>query len=132
MKNLNKENFWNDMQDVYPKTMKKFCDWIDQYKIEINWSGLFNGDIAGNRHVPKFHDIPLEMQYGIVIQFCLGNLIKEKKQGIDIFRLNDMLTQSYFASMINELFYYMEYNILLNKDKMLVEYENFKKHFGEA
>ncbi len=81
MEKLTKENFWNDLNARYPKGMKVFCDWIDEYKKRVNWNQLFrNGPflsfendeitkpIQGEQNV-KFHDIPGEMQIGIYIQF---------------------------------------------------------------
>ena len=68
---LTKENFWNDLYEKHPEPMKEFCEWIDAYKKEIMWNDLF---FNSRRHNPiKFHDIPFEMQVGIILRF-----IKEK------------------------------------------------------
>ncbi len=73
MENLNKENFWNELQEKYPDGMKIFCDWIDKYKRDNDWGNLFNFGTPHYAkqgwHDPKFHDIPLAMQIGIWIQF---------------------------------------------------------------
>ena len=60
MENLNKQNFFTEEWTAkYPKTSKAFCEWIDKYKERVGWGNLFTkGD--------KFHDIPLEMQIGII------------------------------------------------------------------
>ena len=69
---LTKENFFNDMQLSYPNSMREFCNFIDEYKEAVNWNDLFrNKRIYGvepktNR---KFHDIPFEMQEGIILLF---------------------------------------------------------------
>lgn len=75
--NLNKENFWNEAYAKYPDGVQVFCDWIDRYKKENHWRDLFNGGFLvnpkGNSDIfteaPKFHDIPLAMQAGILQEF---------------------------------------------------------------
>jgi len=62
MKNMNKENFWNNLFENYPKAVKEFCDFIDKYKSENNWNDLFGEKV-------KFHDVPIEMQFGIWMAF---------------------------------------------------------------
>lgn len=84
MKGLNKENFFNDMQANYPDAFAHFSKWIDDYKKEVGWEKLFNGDIdiayrtndgagawdaGGVTKAPKFHNIPIEMQYGILSRY---------------------------------------------------------------
>lgn len=72
---LTKENFWNEQMGKFPKSMKIFCAWIDEYKKAVNWNGLFReshdrdnkGEIVGG--TKKFHEIPYEMQAGIWIAF---------------------------------------------------------------
>lgn len=61
MKNLNKENFWNRVYADYPMATQAFCDWIDAYKQETGWTAK-----APNI---KFHDLPIEMQVGILQRF---------------------------------------------------------------
>lgn len=109
IENLTKENFWNEMQEKYPKAMKKFCDWIDNYKKENNWEVLFNGhkfthysgvdkEIENYTKTPKYHELPLSMQMGIFCQFQFEEqesskspefraeiLIGESKRGVDYF-----------------------------------------------
>lgn len=68
--NLNKEEFWNNIVELYPKAGKRFCDWIDSWKE----SSTFNTVIAeeyrkGELERFKFHDLPFEMQEGIIRQF---------------------------------------------------------------
>lgn len=73
--NLNKENFWNSLQEQFPKSMKEFCDYIDLYKKENDWNQMFSGNCRCYSHnempIPKFHEIPIEMQLGIVISFLM-------------------------------------------------------------
>jgi hypothetical protein len=65
MENLTKENFWNEMKEKYPQAMERFCEWIDDYKRQVEWKKLFN-----TTYYPwKFHDLPLAMQFGIWRQF---------------------------------------------------------------
>lgn len=74
--NLTKENFFNEMMELYPLAMKLFCKWIDDYKAEIGWNGLFgehetklSGRMVCCGIAPKFHEIPYAMQQGIWIEF---------------------------------------------------------------
>lgn len=86
METLTKENFWNEMEQKYPKAMKHFNEWIDSYKKKNNWEILFNaGWYAGiatsytkegipynyfNKHqTPKYHELPIAMQFGIFIEY---------------------------------------------------------------
>lgn len=77
---LTKENFWNKMMEDFPKATKSFCKWIDEYKKNVGWNGLFNSnsdyqDANGkNAKAPKFHDLPYAMQHGIWIFFCQDQL----------------------------------------------------------
>lgn len=76
MENLNKENFWNDWYRSHPEAVDLFCKWIDEYKRNIGWNDLF-ADLRGtikykpgvNHFTTKFHDIPIAMQFGILMQF---------------------------------------------------------------
>lgn len=68
--NLNKENIWNDLNEKFPKAMKKFCDWIDEYKKDNEWNWIFgNHDKIDYKKWIRFHDIPFEMQVGIIFKF---------------------------------------------------------------
>lgn len=74
---LTKENFFNEMLATYPKSMKRFCDWIDEYKKEVGWGNLFGehetsnyGRIMCSGIAPKFHHLPYAMQQGIWIEFA--------------------------------------------------------------
>lgn len=64
MNNLTKENFFNDLRKQYPAAVDYFSQWIDKYKQEVNWNELFGEKV-------KFHDIPFEMQNGILARFEL-------------------------------------------------------------
>jgi len=83
METLTKENFWNEMEQKYPKAMKHFQNWIDGYKRANYWSNLFNEGISWHwngvgeqiTEAPKYHELPIAMQFGIFAQyyseFCL-------------------------------------------------------------
>lgn len=60
----------------YREAVDRFCEWIDHYKKNIKWDNIFN---TGSPHYarmgwhdPKFHDLPLELQAGILLHF-FGN-----------------------------------------------------------
>ncbi len=62
--NLNKHNFWDILYKECPKTMNVFCSFIDNYKMEVQWNLIFSDHLS-----LKFHDIPFEMQLGIILRF---------------------------------------------------------------
>ena len=77
--NLNKENFFDVAAEKYPKAFDNFSKFIDAYKEKVDWWKLFNdGAIVCNgvpvrnedyTHAPKFHDIPFELQVGIIAKW---------------------------------------------------------------
>lgn len=60
--NLTKENFFNHLMVKCPLSVQCFCNWVDEYKRQVKWAKLFREEI-------KFHDIPWEMQFGILMDF---------------------------------------------------------------
>lgn len=76
MEKLTKENFWNALYEKYPDQVQQFCNWIDEYKKRVNWNMLFNSQSdyqnsdGKNAPAPKYHDLPIAMQWGIFQQFC--------------------------------------------------------------
>lgn len=64
MKGMTKENFWNQLKKDYPEAVEHFCKWIDEYKREVGWIKLFGPRV-------KFHDLPIDMQNGIIARFDL-------------------------------------------------------------
>ena len=100
--NLNKENFWNTCNNDCPKTMKLFCRWIDFYKSCVDWYLLFNGNLTlagchSETNAPKFHDIPFEMQFGIILAFFA------EKTNVNI-RFQNVLDRPIVLTMICDLF----------------------------
>jgi hypothetical protein len=69
---LTKENFWNELYAKYPEAVYRFCDWIDQYKKQVNWNHLFacKGQENGILVNYKYHDLPIAIQLGIFLQFA--------------------------------------------------------------
>lgn len=78
---LTKANFWDLMQKKYPKAFESFSQWIDEYKMAVNWNALFNEKKSfsppfrnmGTLHIfseaPKFHDLPFGFQQGIWLEY---------------------------------------------------------------
>ncbi len=79
---LTKENFWDEMEQKYPKAMAHFKQWIDQYKRDNNWGYVFNpeftiktiserGNFSSLTHSwpPKYHELPIAMQFGIFTEY---------------------------------------------------------------
>jgi hypothetical protein len=72
MQNLNKENFFNEIGKKYPQAFAHFNQWIDEYKKEIGWDELFNqAGLPDDDKPVKFHDLPYDMQNGILARFDL-------------------------------------------------------------
>lgn len=74
MESLTKENFWDEMEQKYPKAMAHFKAWVDQYKSEHDWEGLFGHQLRGARgqqviRTPKYHELPVAMQFGIFTEW---------------------------------------------------------------
>lgn len=70
---LTKENCFDAIEAKYPKAMKAFKEWLDKYKESVEWEKLFNyGHPAYAKqgwHNPKFHDLPFELQLGILFRW---------------------------------------------------------------
>lgn len=76
--------------------MKLFCIWIDFYKSSVDWDDLF-GDSWKDVSTPKFHDIPFEMQFGIILAFFA------EKINVNI-RFQNVLDRPIVLTMICDLF----------------------------
>lgn len=70
--NLNRKNFWDIAMKMCPLSVTAFTQWIDGYKREsyvpLNTEGATSkwGAVANGY---KFHDLPMEMQVGIIFKF---------------------------------------------------------------
>lgn len=97
---LDKENYWDPLFKENPIMAEKFQDWIDAYKKENCWKGLFpNMDGQGRYCYPdeiKFHDLPIHMQFGIFLEFT--NSIHDEIYGPDTDPyLVDNMIKDYFV-----------------------------------
>ena len=97
MKGLTKENFWNEMYEQYPEAMKMFCTWIDEYKEEVGWDWVFSPSV-------KFHDVPLEMQVGIIVRFIdeVSGLKKEYERDFSVGRVKQSV-RLFLSNLQNNL-----------------------------
>ncbi len=86
--NLNRKNFWNIAMELCPLSVAAFTQWIDDYKRESyvplntegatsKWGGVANGY--------KFHDLPMEMQVGIIFRFFYERSLSFRLTQIDLF-----------------------------------------------
>jgi hypothetical protein len=94
MESLTKENFWNEMEQKYPKAMKNFKEWIDKYKSEHDWGNLFNAGMYRDQYewhpsttAPKYHELPIAMQFGIFLEWYFN-------------KSHDMATAAYMGSTL--------------------------------
>ncbi len=71
MDNLNKQNhFTEEWKKEYPLASEAFCKWVDKYKEKVKWDELFNGVVDNLPSIaPKFHDLPVDLQVGILGRF---------------------------------------------------------------
>lgn len=73
MKTLTKENYFDDLTEKCPRAMEHFLKWIDEYKKEVGWCNLFRplttGGAKGFTYI-KFHQLPYEMQVGIMLRYA--------------------------------------------------------------
>lgn len=75
---LTLENFWNKLTEEFPKEVKHFGAWIDEYKKRVDWDNLFSENrvwhkeyVPGSNTYVKYHDLPLAMQFGIFCQYVV-------------------------------------------------------------
>lgn len=89
---LTNENFFRRMKELYPVSMNRFCDWIDEYKMATGWKGTIETDYRNAfcmymDPAIKYHDLPNAMQLGIFIAF-----IRAEDRGqdytVDLFAFN--------------------------------------------
>lgn len=120
MENLSKENFWKELEKKYPQAVELFYKWIDKYKEEVGWDRLFsNGQYfmeadgtGGHRIETKFHDIPFEMQNGVLARFdieCFHGVITGKGKAFYESQ------RDHYVKGFEELFQDLQYQ--LNKQK---------------
>ena len=76
---LTKENFWNELEQNYPKAFNHFMKWLTKYKKENEWNELFNDFPAGTSTdcdiefiAPEYHELPIAMQFGIFTEFSFN------------------------------------------------------------
>jgi hypothetical protein len=114
MDNLNKENFWDALHDQYPEAVEHFCKWIDDYKREVGWDILFGGENVAPKNIPKFHDIPFDMQNGILARYELELFNNGHGRGKEIYQ--DIKLK--FKDQIKNLFADLQSQITKRKAKL--------------
>jgi hypothetical protein len=83
MEGLTKENFWNDIQKDYPDQVQRFKDWIDNFKRTVQWEPFKDG--------VKFHNLHLELQYGILLRFVRDQNVQIEAVPFDIEEVAEMM-----------------------------------------
>jgi hypothetical protein len=82
MEGLTKQNFWNDIEKDYPCQVQRFKDWVDNFKRTVEWSPIRGA---------KFHDLHLELQYGILLRFVREEKIVVEPVPLDIEEVAEMM-----------------------------------------
>lgn len=120
MNNLSKENFFNERQRLYPKAMKLFCDYIDEYKKLVDWRSLFTThdcdcpcDYTDFDISPKFHDVPFELQVGVIMAFVEGLTPESHNQYGAAYLLQDGFNVAGIKLNLTRIFARIENNLLL-------------------
>lgn len=101
---LTKENFWNALKERFPAEVDHFCRWIDEYKKNVRWDKLFptiTADIlyplSGGK---KFHDLPIDMQAGIIYRYSNSFLFEEYLLNMQNLMHNPaMAVEAFFSSI---------------------------------
>lgn len=117
---LTKENFWNEMKQKYPKAMDHFKKWINQYKFEHDWDDLFNGGWEREAYggidrteAPKYHELPIAMQFGIFLEYVSNTANKRKGKGMDL-KASIKMTGNYLKEIKHKISSWFE----LMEDKL--------------
>lgn len=82
LQNLTKENFFDALKEKFPDAMDHFCKWVDDYKKEVGWETLFGGDMV---RAPKYHELPVEMQAGIMGRYLTEQMSSEFGKGQEFY-----------------------------------------------
>lgn len=123
METLTKENFWNEMEQKYPKAMEHFQNWINGYKADNDWHLLFNEDTSNTKDmsdnfifnsVPKYHELPIAMQFGIFVEYSLSCMTIINRGGTLYkgfqFYTNDLKKE--FRQAVDQVFTIVTFDIL--------------------
>lgn len=106
IENLNKENFWDDLEKRYPKAFEHFSKWMDEYKKETEWDTFFPKHEKDEQ--VKFHDLPLEMQNGIIARYELELFHNAEGKGREAY----LIIASEYKGHVNSIFEDIEKNFL--------------------
>ena len=68
------KNGWSDLEEEFPREVKIFFLWLDNYKQEVEWDRLFDNINSLSKRNIQFDHIPLEMQLGILKKFFYEEL----------------------------------------------------------
>lgn len=105
-----KKEYWDPIEQTCPDAFAIFSNWIDSYKKRVNWNLIFSNYKAGNelKSLIKFHDLPYEMQIGVLMQFFVETagpdhrfFLPELVKGYDIRSLADI--SDYFILLQGEI-----------------------------
>ncbi len=101
MENLSKENYWNDLMERFPSSVKEFGDWFDKWKVQY-WNRFFD---------ERFYEFtldhfPFEMQYGIIFKY-----FRDEKGMDSIFsfsmvqdwEIKDVITELFAAQFVKDI-----------------------------
>lgn len=97
IQNLTKENFFNELHRTCPDALEHFMLWLDEYKKEVGWDKLFSNIIPTTREI-KFHDLPFDMQNGIIARYEMELFNNGHGHGKEIY---ESLAKQYRTSIQN-------------------------------
>lgn len=70
IQSLTKENFFDELHDMFPDAVEHFFSWLNEYKKEVAWDELF-GNVFPTTKKIQFQDLPFDMQNGIIARYEL-------------------------------------------------------------
>lgn len=107
MNNLNKEDFWDALSEEAPDAVEKFKKWVDEYKKEVNWAGVFADGV-------KFHNLPIELQIGIITRFDLEmqTPVDDRKDAVES-------ATNHWIKRLRALFIMFQENLTAKKDHLI-------------
>jgi hypothetical protein len=91
MQNITNAFFWNALKVQYPEAVQLFNKWVDDYKKEIGWDRYIKPGV-------KFHDLPFELQNGIIARFDI-----ERSFGEKTYKANLPIYAKQFADMMEDM-----------------------------
>jgi hypothetical protein len=107
IQSLTKENFFDELHDMFPDAVEHFFTWLNEYKKEVGWDLLFQNAFF------EFQDLPFDMQNGIIARYELELFNNGHGNGKEIY---EGLADKYRVQIRN---IFIELQLQINRRKLL-------------